>query len=176
MLSFSFPSIYLSRSQKKLRSFRKLSRFRSIIPEMEHSRAPNRRAPGPFESLQWSIVGGSTAPLQNAENSILFLLLDGAAPGPPPPRPQHARFWRDAVERFTAVITGLFSATALAAEGAALDQEPSSRAHLHPPYQRPGQQIVQSLFALCESDHDVADEQNHRREPLRKMSSRRPFE
>src|SRR5208283_1859618 len=31
--------------------------------------------------------------------------------------PQHARFWRDGVERFTAAITGLFSATALAAEG-----------------------------------------------------------
>jgi hypothetical protein len=31
--------------------------------------------------------------------------------------PQHARFWRDGVERCTAAIAGLFSAPALAAEG-----------------------------------------------------------
>ena len=40
-------------------------------------------------------------------------ILGGAAPGP-----QHARFWRDGVERFTAAITGSFSESALAAEGA----------------------------------------------------------
>jgi hypothetical protein len=32
--------------------------------------------------------------------------------------PQHARFWRDGVERFTAAITGSFSESASAAEGA----------------------------------------------------------
>ena len=53
---------------------------------------------------------------------------------------------------------------------------PSSRAHLHSPHQRPGQQIVQSLFALREPDHDVADAQDHRGKPLRKMPSRGAFE
>jgi len=33
------------------------------------------------------------------KNSVSFLLLGGAAPGP-----QHARFWHDGVDRFTAVL------------------------------------------------------------------------
>jgi len=39
---------------------------------------------------------------------MLHLILGGAAPGP-----QHARSWRDGVERFTAAITGVFSVSAL---------------------------------------------------------------
>jgi hypothetical protein len=42
------------------------------------------------------------------KNSTLSLILGGAAPGP-----QHARFWRDGVERFTAAMSGLFSVLAL---------------------------------------------------------------
>lgn len=55
-------------------------------------------------------------------------------------------------------------------------QEPRASEGLYPPYQRPGQQIVQSLFAIREPDHDVADAKDHPGKPLRKMPSRRAFE
>lgn len=48
-------------------------------------------------------------------------------------------------------------------------------AGLSPPYQRPGQQIVQSLLAIREPDHEVADAKDHPRKPLRKMPSCRAF-
>src|SRR5207247_2380130 len=39
------------------------------------------------------------------------------------------------------------------------------------PHQRSGQHVVQSLLALSEPDHDVADAQEHSRKPLREMPS-----
>src|SRR5439155_19175988 len=39
------------------------------------------------------------------------------------------------------------------------------------PHQRSGQHVVQSLLALSEPDHDVADAQDHSRKPLREMPS-----
>jgi hypothetical protein len=54
------------------------------------------------------------------KNSTLFLLWVAQRRGP-----QHARFWRDGVERFTAAMSGLFLATALQAAEKVFQSEES---------------------------------------------------